>query len=158
MDQNKKHKKILFIGSVGSGKSTIVKHLSSIPAITCEVDSTKDIGKVSTTVGIDYGHITLNSSRKILLYGVPGQKKYSFLWNHAHQGSWGVVILVKNNDLNSIKEIDFIYKNYYTKSHRENTKYSKFKFLIIKSLCNSAVLCDSLWHSLIYFVNKCFLA
>lgn len=104
----KHDRKIVFVGSVGSGKSTIVRNLSSVPVITSEVGSTTDIGKATTTVGIDYGYITLDEHSRISLYGVPGQRKFSFVWDHTCQGLWGLVILVRNNDHKSIRELDYL--------------------------------------------------
>lgn len=104
----KHDKKIVFVGSVGSGKSTMVRNLSSVPVITSEVGSTTDIGKATTTVGIDYGYINLDEHSRISLYGVPGQRKFSFIWDHTCQGFWGLVILVRNNDHKSIQELDYL--------------------------------------------------
>ena len=63
------HKKVAFIGSVGSGKTTIIESLSSIHTVNTDVQSSVDIGKEMTTVGIDYGHITINNETTLGLYG-----------------------------------------------------------------------------------------
>ena len=102
------HKKVAFIGSVGSGKTTIVENLSNIDALNTDVKSTEDIGKEMTTVGIDYGHIELNEEISLGLYGVPGQRKFSMIWDFVKTGLWAVVILVKNNEFSSIDEIDYL--------------------------------------------------
>ena len=70
------HKKVAFIGSVGSGKTTIVENLSNTEALNTDVKSTESIGKELTTVGIDYGHIVLGDDIPLGLYGVPGQRKF----------------------------------------------------------------------------------
>lgn len=98
-------KKVAFIGDVGSGKTTIIGQLSSTDTIDTDVESTIDIGKEFTTVGIDYGHIHLGNNMSLGLYGVPGQERFSFVWDFVKQGLWGVVILVKNNNLESLDKL-----------------------------------------------------
>ncbi len=102
------NKKIAFIGSVGSGKTTLIENLSTSSTINTDVDSSVDIGKATTTVGIDYGTITLDGEMKLNLYGVPGQRKFSFMWDFVKEGLWAVVILVKNNHAKSIQELDYL--------------------------------------------------
>lgn len=84
-----------FVGDIGSGKSTIIRTLSEITAVDTDKRSTIEIGKEFTTIGIDYGRINLNESTALGLYGVPGQKRYSLLWNHVNKSLWGLAILLK---------------------------------------------------------------
>ena len=98
------HRKVAFIGGVGSGKTTIISELSRIEPVNTDVESTVDIGKPLTTVGIDYGHIALERDLSIGLYGVPGQQRFSFVWDFVKDGLWAVVILVKNRDRQSLQE------------------------------------------------------
>lgn len=102
------HKKVAFIGSVGSGKTTIVENLSNIDPLNTDVKATEDIGKEMTTVGIDYGHIILNDEISLGLYGVPGQRKFSMVWEFVKTGLWAIVILVKNGQSESIKELSYL--------------------------------------------------
>jgi small GTP-binding protein len=101
-------KKLAIIGSVGSGKSTLIKNLSQTTALDTDVESTVDIGKLSTTVGVDYGMIDVDESLKLGIYGVPGQRKFSFVWDFVKEGLWAVVILVKNNAKESVEELDYL--------------------------------------------------
>lgn len=100
------HKKVAFIGSVGSGKTTIINELSSIETVNTDVESSVDIGKDLTTVGIDYGHITLGEGMSIGLYGVPGQRRFSFVWDHVNEGLWAIVLLLKHDDESSLEEME----------------------------------------------------
>ncbi len=100
--------KIAFIGSVGSGKTTIIEQLSSIETLKTDVKSSIDIGKENTTVGIDYGHIKLDSETTLALYGVPGQRKFSMIWDFVKEGLWAIVILIKNNEKESINELSYL--------------------------------------------------
>ena len=98
------HRKVAFIGGVGSGKTTIINELSQIETINTDVESTVDIGKSMTTVGIDYGHLSIDADLSLGLYGVPGQSRFSFVWDFIKEGLWGVVILIKNGDKTSLHE------------------------------------------------------
>lgn len=101
-------KKIAFIGSVGSGKTTLIENLSNVETINTDVKSSIDIGKDMTTVGLDYGEIQLADDVKLGLYGVPGQRKFSFMWDFVKVGLWATVILIKNNSSESVKELEHL--------------------------------------------------
>ncbi len=111
------NKKIAFIGSVGSGKTTIISNLSETETINTDVESSIDIGKQSTTVGLDYGQITVDEDLRIGLFGVPGQRKFSFMWDYVKDGLWGVVILIKNNCTESINELDHLLDYFEISNH-----------------------------------------
>lgn len=102
------HRKVAFIGNVGSGKTTIVNQLSSTEALNTDVESSLDIGKRFTTVGIDFGHIQLGDDMSISLYGVPGQRRFSFIWDFVKDGLWAIVLLIKNGDQESLDEMEHL--------------------------------------------------
>lgn len=102
------NKKVAFIGSVGSGKTTLIENLSNTETINTDVKSSVDIGKDMTTVGMDYGELHIDEELKLGLYGVPGQRKFSFMWDFVKQGLWAVVILIKNNSSESVKELNHL--------------------------------------------------
>jgi len=89
------YKKLAVIGEVGSGKTQLISTLSEISPFATEAESSIDIGKEFTTVGIDYGRISLSSDTALGLYGVPGQERYSFLWEFVNNSLWGLLILIK---------------------------------------------------------------
>lgn len=92
------YKKLAIIGQVGSGKTQLIQTLSEIQPFDTDVKSSIDIGKENTTVGIDYGRVMLGPDAALGLYGVPGQKRYSFLWETVNQSLWGIVLLIKCED------------------------------------------------------------
>jgi signal recognition particle receptor subunit beta len=87
--------KIIFTGSVGAGKTTAIQSISEIPPVCTDVlSSDLTIGKDMTTVGLDYGEISLGEMERLRLYGTPGQERFAFMWKILAQGALGVVILV----------------------------------------------------------------
>lgn len=87
--------KLAIVGEVGAGKTQLVSTLSEIQPFGTEAESSVDIGKQYTTVGIDYGRLLLDDETALGLFGMPGQDRYSFLWEYAKESLWGLVILVK---------------------------------------------------------------
>lgn len=102
------YKKLLVVGDVGAGKSTVIKTLSQIETVDTDVTSSVDIGKKLTTVGIDYGRINLGDNMAIGLYGVPGQKRFSFVWDMVKENLWGCVILLNASESNHIETLGFL--------------------------------------------------
>lgn len=89
------YQKLAIAGEVGSGKTQLISTLSEISPLQTEAESSIDIGKKYTTVGIDYGRISLGDDTALGLYGVPGQERYSFLWDMVNTSLWGLLILIK---------------------------------------------------------------
>lgn len=89
------YRKLAIVGDVGTGKSTFVRTLSEIQPIDTDRVSTVDIGKKMTTVGIDYGRLTLTPDHALGLYGLPGQQRFSALWQTVQKGLWGLMVLTR---------------------------------------------------------------
>lgn len=92
------YRKLAVIGSIGCGKTELVSTLSEISPFNTDVKSSIDIGKEQTTVGIDYGRISLSETDALGVYGVPGQSRYSFIWETVKDALWGVILLVRYMD------------------------------------------------------------
>ncbi len=94
--------KLIFIGPVGSGKTTAITTLSDNGSLTTDAKASDITGtrKQTTTVALDYGDLTLTSEHKLKLYGTPGQIRFSFMWdlltNHLAASSKSVVLLLDN--------------------------------------------------------------
>ena len=90
--------KILITGTMGAGKTTAIAAISEIPPLSTDVhNSDTSVAKAVTTVGLDYGEITLEGGEKLRLYGTPGQKRFDFMWKILARGALGVVILIDNS-------------------------------------------------------------
>lgn len=89
------YRKLAVVGEVGSGKTQLIHTLSEIDPVATEVESSVNIGKQYTTVGIDYGRLMLDEANTLGLYGLPGQQRFSFLWEIVNQSLFGLLILVK---------------------------------------------------------------
>ena len=85
--------KVLITGAVGAGKTTLVTTLSEIEALTTDVNSEEDIGKDQTTVGLDYGRMTVDE-RHVRLFGTPGQDRFDYMWQILGEGVHGIIVLV----------------------------------------------------------------
>lgn len=106
--------KIVFAGSMGAGKSVAIQSLSDVPVFTTEAINTDQDrhNKMFTTVGIDYGEITLDDGIKVGLYGTPGQQRFDFIWSTISQGALGTIILIDHSSKNSLQDLDFYYESF----------------------------------------------
>ncbi|MCX4817917.1 ATP/GTP-binding protein [Streptomyces sp. NBC_01239] len=110
--------KILIAGVFGVGKTTLVGSVSEVaPLHTEEYLTRASIGvddldgldsKVTTTVALDFGRITISDQLVVYLFGTPGQERFWFMWNDLVNGAMGAVVLVDTRRLEtSFASIDF---------------------------------------------------
>lgn len=99
--------KIVFSGPMGAGKTQAISSLSDIAVVSTEVKNTdlQTNAKALTTVGMDYGELTLEGGMSIGLYGTPGQERFNFIWPILSQGALGVVILIDHSANDPIADL-----------------------------------------------------
>lgn len=90
---------ILFLGSVGSGKTQAIRTISDIEVVDTEAVATDETAllKHHTTVAMDMGVMRIGPSDKLRLYGAPGQDRFDFMWDILLEQSKGVVLLVDHS-------------------------------------------------------------
>ncbi len=94
--------KVLFIGPVGSGKTTAIRSISDIDCLDTEAQVSDVTGrrKQTTTVAMDYGRVTLSEESRVHLYGTPGQARFRFMWEllseEIAKDCAGVVMMIDN--------------------------------------------------------------
>ncbi len=103
-----KEYKLLFIGGMGTGKTTAISAVSEIPPTLTDVvnNDRASFDKALTTVALDYGQVTLPSGDCLRLYGIPGQARFSFMWTALKQGCMGVILLVDASRKNPFAEFE----------------------------------------------------
>lgn len=88
--------KIVISGPVSAGKTTFISTLSETPVLSTDEISSEGLGKVKTTVALDFGSV-LFDQQPVHLFGTPGQERFNFMWDVLCQGSTGLIVLVAGN-------------------------------------------------------------
>lgn len=102
--------KILVVGPLGVGKTTLIGTVSEIKPLFTEavmtragarVDTGGDRAKTTTTVALDFGRMTLDGDLVLYLFGTPGQQRFLPAWRDLAKGALGALALVDTRDLSA---------------------------------------------------------
>ena len=110
--------KIVVAGGFGVGKTTLVTAASEITPLQTEAlmtqasaatdDLTATPRKLTTTVAMDFGRLTLDDDLVLYLFGTPGQQRFWFMWDDLVRGALGAVVLVDTRRLkDSFPALDY---------------------------------------------------
>ncbi|MFI1888061.1 GTP-binding protein [Streptomyces jumonjinensis] len=100
--------KLLIVGPLGVGKTTLIGTVSEIEPLSTEavmtragagVDTVLTPGKTTTTVALDFGRITIDGALVLYLFGTPGQQRFLPAWRDLAKGALGALALVDTRDL-----------------------------------------------------------
>ncbi len=88
--------RIVVTGSVGAGKSTLIRTISEIDVVDTDKRATDEMAelKANTTVALDFGRLTIGANQSLHLYGTPGQARFDFMWEILLQKAHTFILLV----------------------------------------------------------------
>lgn len=106
--------KIVFSGSMGSGKTTAIGCISETSPVTTEAPITdaRQGEKCTTTAALDYGEVELGDDLVLRLYGTPGQLRFRHMWELLLPGSLGTVVLVDNSRPSPLNDMAIYLDNF----------------------------------------------
>jgi uncharacterized protein len=92
---------------MGAGKTTAIESLSEIEVVRTEANNSERhiADKPTTTVALDYGEIVIGGEDKVRLYGIPGQRRFDFMWSILKKRAKGMILLVNSDAPDPIGEM-----------------------------------------------------
>jgi signal recognition particle receptor subunit beta len=102
--------RLVVTGTPGVGKTSFVRAISDVEVINTDRPATDETAqlKPTTTVGFDYGRITIGDAIQLHFYGTPGQSRFNFMWDILIRRANAYILLVaahRPQDLPQAKQI-----------------------------------------------------
>lgn len=109
-----KEYKLVFTGTTGAGKTTAINAISETPSVKTDVANTDaTLNKEFTTVGLDFGELSLANGDRVRLFGTPGQTRFDFMWKILIKDAFGLIILIDNSRPDPLSDLK-VYLNGFT--------------------------------------------
>lgn len=93
--------KIVVDGARGCGKTTFVNALSEIAP---------DVPLAPGQVAMDFGRVTVDDGLVLYLFGMPGGRRYDFMWEILHDGLLGFIVILDSRHPYSFRESKSIFE------------------------------------------------
>ena len=99
---------VLYMGPVGSGKSTAIRTVSDIGVVSTDQLTSGQAGNRMrrTTVFMDMGMMTLGGTDKLRMFGAPGHDRFDYMLDILLAHSKGVVLLVNHSAADPLSDLD----------------------------------------------------
>jgi signal recognition particle receptor subunit beta len=91
--------KIVVDGARGCGKTTLVNALSEI---------VPDASRSGESVAMDFGRLTVDDDLALYLFGMPGGRRYDFMWDVLKEGLLGFILIVDSRHPSTFRETQHI--------------------------------------------------
>lgn len=87
--------KIVVLGPMGAGKSTLVRAIGNGRHVDTDVANTDaSSSKLATTVAMDYADVDLPNGDRLRVFGTPGQERFDFIWPILLEGACAAIVLL----------------------------------------------------------------
>jgi signal recognition particle receptor subunit beta len=95
--------KVVVAGAFAAGKTTFIRTVADRDVISTETVTSDDRDrKPATTAAMDFGRFAVSDGPdgaiELLLFGIPGQARFEFMWRILGHGALGCVLLVDAGD------------------------------------------------------------
>jgi uncharacterized protein len=89
--------KLVVDGSSGCGKTTFVNALS-------DIQSDMQAASSSQSVAMDFGRIQIDDDSVLYLFGMPGGRRYDFMWDVLKDGLLGFIVILDSRYPSKFRE------------------------------------------------------
>jgi signal recognition particle receptor subunit beta len=101
--------KLVFAGPVGAGKTTAIRAVTDREPIATEMPLSDGMmgDKTTTTVALDFSTAVLDDGTPLLVYGMPGQDRFSFMRPIVLEGAFGVVVVLDGSSADAADQCEY---------------------------------------------------